>query len=897
LLTNGELDQVPERDELRDNVARCGGRLEWFASARDYFAKLFDLGVTPLKLGTDEERNKLNEMLRTSMTGGMSRGLLTELRSFLLKEEGGLADTLQRMRANLDACRRTRTEVQEAQRLEREIGAVYEAGDAMFATAVAGNRQRAEEVQRRVQEAEMRRRAAEAAAVGAEHALAEARGQAQAAGRRREEAAQALDAARAWAIQVDEAVRWAGEVRTRHSAMADATARWEAARHERAEAERALAQAKARLNGASEGRERAATGLADLEQGLEELYRLADAHQRVRRRLGDAQRLLQQPSLVPDDLAGARADAAKRLVAVDEERTATMRRLDDAGRHRDEHATAMAALTAIGVEGSEVVEPLEAARAALAEVDRWGRDAEQRGRLTTVLHAAEAAASRQARARERAAEAGLAIGSGTAAVAAALDDVEAALADAAQRARQALVDAAEARRSHEEWTHQAAALEAQSATFHILAKSAARVAETVGRPLVDRGSLDEARTLLNERKAEVEARIRQLTERHEDLSTAARDLLHAGGSFPDELLRVRDDLGAELLATLFDDAAPGEAAELEARLGHLAQALIVTDLDAAIDAARTRPEGLGTIWLVPEGTPIAQRTETAFPLPAGSDVVVQEDGAHRVSRVPYRPTLGRAARKQRAEEMLNDAETLLAERNAARHNARALDAAIRDADALLEGIGIWLAGDVAAAIAEAQRRAAEATERAEAAAAEASRAAAEVSRLRPRHQLLRDLLPESYLLDAPDGAERVAELRAALEGADRAAAHLARAGGAPATLRRLLDALRHPPLSDDALVAARTRLASLNADRDVLAEAIEAMVTSHSMSTPSAGPMRPTVSRRARASSRRSATSSPPRSDFSGRRKRPRRPLAPASKQRAAPSMTATPSVPAPPRT
>lgn len=823
LLRDGELDQVPERDELRDNVARCGGRLDWFTSAREYFSRLFEVGVTPLRLGTDEERNKLNEMLRTSMTGGMSRGLLTELRSFLLKEEGGLADTLQRMRANLDACRRTRTEVQEAQRLEHEIGAVYEAGDAMFATAVAGNRQRAEEVQRRVQEAELRSRAAEGAALAAEHVLYEARGQAEAAGRRKEEATLAWDAARAWATQVDEAVRWAGEVLTRHSAMTSASARWEAAHHDRAEAERALALAKERLSGASEGRERAAGGLADLQQGLEELHRKADAHQRVRRRLGDAQRLLEYPTLHPVDLAGVRADAAKRLATVDEERMASTRRLADADRHQEEHAAAMAALAAIPGDDMAMGDPLEAARAALARVDRWGQDAEQRGRLTRDLRVAEAEASRQARARDRAAEAGLATGSGSAAVAAALDAVEAALADGERRARLAQNDVAEAQRSVEEWTRRASALEAQSATFHTLARSAARVAETVGRPLVDRRSLDEARSLLHEQKAEVQARIRQLTERHEDLRSTARDLLHAGGSFPGELLRVRDDLGAELLATLFDDAEPGEAAELEARLGHLAQALIVTDLDAAIDAARARPNSLATLWLVPEGTPIAQLTDTVAPLPAGSDVVVQEDGAHRISRVPNRPTLGRVAREQRAKEMLNDAEMLLRDLDAARHDARTLDAAISDTDTLLEGIAIWLAGDVGAAIGEAHSRTAAETERAATASTEATRAATEVSRLRPRRELLRDLLPESHLLDAPDGVERVTELRLALEGVEQATAFLARAGSAPATLRRLVDALRHPPLSDAALVNARTRLASLDAARDALTGAIEAM--------------------------------------------------------------------------
>lgn len=78
------------------------------------------------------------------MTGGISRALTSEFRSFLLKEESGLADTLVRMRSNLDACRRTRTEVKEAQDLEREISGVYEAGHAMFAAALLATRERAE---------------------------------------------------------------------------------------------------------------------------------------------------------------------------------------------------------------------------------------------------------------------------------------------------------------------------------------------------------------------------------------------------------------------------------------------------------------------------------------------------------------------------------------------------------------------------------------------------------------------------------------------------------------------------------------------------------------------------------------------------------------------------------
>ena len=160
----------------RQLKARFGGRVQIFGTARDYFAALFDHGVTPLRLATDEERNKLNEMLRTSMTGGISRSLTSELRSFLLKEETGLADTLQRMKANLDACRRTRTEVQEAQRLEREIGGVFEAGQTMFAAAFHATRERADELRRRLSEAEEAQRKARERLAEAEEQLASAAG-------------------------------------------------------------------------------------------------------------------------------------------------------------------------------------------------------------------------------------------------------------------------------------------------------------------------------------------------------------------------------------------------------------------------------------------------------------------------------------------------------------------------------------------------------------------------------------------------------------------------------------------------------------------------------------------------------------------------------------------------
>src|SRR5262249_51812537 len=133
LLTTAEEESVPELAELRQNVTAARARLDVFASAKDYFAALFELGVGALRLSGDEDRGRLGDMLRTSMTGGISRAITAELRSFLLREQGSIGDTLGRMRENLNACRRTRIEVSEAQLLEQEISGVYDAGQGMFA--------------------------------------------------------------------------------------------------------------------------------------------------------------------------------------------------------------------------------------------------------------------------------------------------------------------------------------------------------------------------------------------------------------------------------------------------------------------------------------------------------------------------------------------------------------------------------------------------------------------------------------------------------------------------------------------------------------------------------------------------------------------------------------------
>ena len=177
LVRGNDLDAVPEIEELRQQAARFGAGLQKCATAKEYFTGLFKRGVTPLHLDGDRERTKVAEMLRTSMSGGMSRILTNGLRGFLLKEERGLADILRRMRSNIDACRRTRAEVDDARALEGEISRVYEAGQEMFNTAVHATEQAWQEAAKRIADGEENVRKADTAVDAAQAALESATGE------------------------------------------------------------------------------------------------------------------------------------------------------------------------------------------------------------------------------------------------------------------------------------------------------------------------------------------------------------------------------------------------------------------------------------------------------------------------------------------------------------------------------------------------------------------------------------------------------------------------------------------------------------------------------------------------------------------------------------------------
>lgn len=714
LLSQGDHEVVPELNELRENAARLGARVQIFGTARDYFAALFDHGVTPLRLATDEERNKLNEMLRTSMTGGISRALTSELRSFLLKEETGLADTLRRMKANLDACKRTRTEVQEAQRLEREIGGVFEAGQTMFAAAFLATRERADELRRRLAEAEEAQRKAQERLAEAEDRLARVCDELGIKGARQEALVAEVNAAEDWLRRLQQALQAAEEVAHRREELLSAEADTRIAEGQRKAREESRSHCRATLHRCRDDHKRAGAGRADLQRGLEELHRRADAYRQVLRRKGEAERLLEADELAIGAIAGRVAESRAQLDQVDRSRRTARQRLADADEHRREHR---AALEALELMADAQVEAGAAHRTALQQLRRY-RDLEAlAGRLSTIaaeLPEARKLANRQAEAREQAEKLSLSLSgqrSSRIEITEHLEQAEQERERCLKQAREAQADLADCQRTLDAARARQKELGDYEPIWRGLARRAQHLADELGSPLTSLPELQAAREMVVQRLARVKASESELVERRESLQSAARELLAAGGPFDAELLRLKDALGAELLAGAFEDASVEDAAVLEARLGPLVQALVVDNPAAAAEQVHGRSESLSDVWLV-------SRDEDAARLGAGAahqsteatDVVVSEQRSIRVTRIPTRPRLGRKAREKRAAELRAEADALGAQIESTRVERRRLERLTEDGEALLAGQSVWLGGDPAPELAAILRQLSEVQE-------------------------------------------------------------------------------------------------------------------------------------------------------------------------------------------
>jgi chromosome partition protein MukB len=799
-------DAVPTRAELAANAKDLGARFQSFATTKDYLAALFERGVTPLRLASDEDRSKYNEMLRTSMTGGISRALTSELRSFVLREEAGLGETLSRMRKNLDACHRTRIEVREAQRLEQEMAGVYDAGKCMFQAALMATASEARAHERSVELArEEERRASHEIEELSCHVAQQAERHAKLAERVqavRAELAQAHarrgDIARACAAAVK-----LNELKSEREATERRVESAREARH-RADSARTLRQSE--RDQANEAIKRSALGLADIQQGLDELHKRANRRRRARERLEEARALLCEPDLPVNELGGRLALAKQELFAIDRKRARLARDAELVEIRRTEYNEAARALTSMRERPLDEASYEDAVRelARLTELEALVLRA---GAQAREIADTEAMARAQERARRRALDLGLDLTAAAhaSAICRELERAEQQL-RVAENEFCACRDRRQALETEREQASDRLRRAEELASRRALALGVlAGIGELCGEEPWTHDRLLCRHAALSRERADLSLKEHELAEQRALMVKKAFELEANRGMVSPELERLRDELDGELLAQRFEDMEPEAAGVREAALGPLLHALVVDDLEAAARTITNRERESTSVWLV--------RSDAELPVARArsgkGDVIVEHAAGLRITRCPERPTLGRRARLDKAQALRKEADALASELEAVERRGRRLDAVLRELGPLVDDSSSLGQGEVPESVLDLQRELQRIALAIETQERELRDQGGQVAELVPRVASLRELLPEAHLLGTRNYADEHENALDLLERARAAEQELARVASARSVLQNLLQALRCPPSLESS-----TELPRLDEERD-----------------------------------------------------------------------------------
>jgi chromosome partition protein MukB len=821
LLTTAEEESVPELAELRQTVAAAQARMEVFASAKDYFAALFELGVSALRLSSDEDRGRLGDMLRTSMTGGISRAITAELRSFLLREQGSTHDTLARMRENLSACRRTRIEVSEAQLLEQEISGIYDAGQGMFAAALQATREREREHHDQAKRLE-------AEVAQARHTLSEGLRVASELEAKETALSQELLQQRDALETLREQTRLSASVQLLRDKQSAVEAERQAALIQVGAAQAKKAQASAlrdaqkrKREAAQQNQERAARGLADLQAGLDELHRRSSAYRKAQRAQAEVTALSGEPAPTAAQLPDQLQQAREQLLQLDQARLGRERALTLASQRQAEWSQALVLLAELG-QDSKPEAAYERARTVLRQLENQEQSVAEAPSLRERANEHRALAERQLAARKAARALGLPETGG------ALQRIEASI--SAAESEQVRLD--EQKRALEDERRRIGA--ERGVTQESLARAQAslgkyrrslqrveRIAGVAGPFAPTREALLRVRDSLSSERQQLAQELEQATQAREKTLHEANQLAGAGGQFPEELLKLRDDLDGELLGNRFEELDLAEAARLEALLGPLTHAIVVDDVAAAAERLRDKPRELRELRLIAAGTELAFLKQDSRE--QARDACVEEGPALRITRRPERPTLGRRAREARVEELRRGAAKAGEELELRHARLRSVTSALEEIDQLLPDASLLEQGDPSqlqsALQVEAQRLAQDEL----ALDQSISELAVRANDTRQEAARYRSLLPAAFLLEAADHAEKARELDEQLSRIEQTQRELTRLQAPRHKLEGLLEALRVAPPDADELARFVTERDALGTDRDRVFRLIEAL--------------------------------------------------------------------------
>lgn len=349
--------------------------------------------------------------------------------------------------------------------------------------------------------------------------------------------------------------------------------------------------------------------------------------------------------------------------------------------------------------------------------------------------------------------------------------------------------------------------------------------EQSGLPLTTAEELSAGMQTVLDKEREFEQESNRIAAQKQALELQIRNLQLGAGEADPRLARIAEQVGGVLLSDVYDDISIDDAPYYSALYGPARSALVVLDLEGAIERLKKLEDCPEDIYLI-QGNPDSFDEDLVEADELGDAVLVRTSKRQvRFSRYPELPLFGRAAREKRIEQLDLEREGLIegyAKAAFEQQKYHRLYGHFRDF--IGQHLDIAFRPDPEAEVQakQAELRALQgAIGECDKLLAEAKAAAAQLTR---HIQLVQGMLPFAHLFAETDLAARLEAAHTDVEALKTAETFIAKHGKALEKLETMVQVLRQDPQDLAALQAAYDEVSDLLAEQKRRCYALDQLV-------------------------------------------------------------------------
>lgn len=641
--------QLLELNEISDRCSESGGELVQFRHAKEYFQFLYDNEISPIRLTENEERKKYNQLLHTSLYGGLSRSLQSSLRDYLLPENDRLIKGIQEMEQNLLSCRKTRSAIQRYQSIRETIRRVYQTSLEMFSSAYFATRLNAEEISRKAMEARRQRnqnRELWEAKSGELTRIWEKQSASEEADRELEKR---LESAKELLDRSQNAYRIVTELESRKKELKKLEMSVETAQQFLSELRNKRKQATERERSLSKQQMELARQLSDAGRAWQELSRQVGLYQQASRLLNEAKEALATDNLGRDTIPQWLEKAEQELRNAEEEHQQAFAGWNEARLNAESFNRYLDILNSIG---ERPVRPEDAHAEAEKEIADFYAQRErvkEAESLPALMERLEGQIERKARLKESLTALDLTSVDSSESFSEAWDLLLQEIETALSKRKQLVESIDTTSRKLDQLKKEQPGLEKEVRNWEMFQKSLRELEHRTASSIKNRIELSHLRSNQETELQRLHLEQHSVKVRQKTYQKEYNTLLNEGTSIPGLKGLAEQGFGS-LLSDRFEDIPEDWSANLESRLGPLVNALVVKDAEQAageLSSAFERPDEL---WLVEE----PQKEQLPDAIEVSDAILVKHGDAWRLSRLPEYPSLGKKARANKLEHLASE---------------------------------------------------------------------------------------------------------------------------------------------------------------------------------------------------------------------------------------------------